>query len=531
MSYYLSFQYSAIQKTVLRHDRLWSIAGISQILSYMNEIEMRKITEDHGGTVIIAGGGKYTARFDSEENAEKAKKEIIELISTRLPMLEFQISSVVQANSFKEAGEKKLGENPYPGIIHELNEKKRCFRGYGVTFNPHFAVCEECEEYPAEKGLYGPENKRLCRICYDAREARKISIQNPEEESNLTSMEEIYKNYVKPLSIRGLHIPSLMNEMFPKDGEKEEIGRIAVWMSDMNSMNDMISLWLRQEEKEILSTFDSLKRLFIDAISETLKSVFPEDSIVKRDGEFFIPFRLIVAGGDDLCIVMPDKYILDFVKAYSSEIKKRTDEQKLKEYHFALTRAWLEEEAEKAKKEAEKENKPVKKEYHYSGISFGGSFIVTSIHAPFTRIHALGEELMSEAKKVTERKGNSVNWRVLSTDEESSSDEILRAEKPLFVEESLHGKTLSFNKYMELCDEYGTMSGSRVHQIVNKIIEFHQDPEKLKTWLLTLPEASNTGSPVQRMLLDDNLKDQDGRLNIPRLVTLFELISLKKGSE
>lgn len=30
--FYVSLQYSAIQKTVLRHDRLWSMAGVSQML-------------------------------------------------------------------------------------------------------------------------------------------------------------------------------------------------------------------------------------------------------------------------------------------------------------------------------------------------------------------------------------------------------------------------------------------------------------------------------------------------------------------
>ncbi len=56
--HYFSLQYSAIQKTALRHDRLWSIAGISQILSVMNELELPKITEDNGGDVLVAGGGE-----------------------------------------------------------------------------------------------------------------------------------------------------------------------------------------------------------------------------------------------------------------------------------------------------------------------------------------------------------------------------------------------------------------------------------------------------------------------------------------
>jgi len=495
----------------------------------MNEIEMRAITKEYGGMAIIAGGGKFTARFDSRENAEMARKAIVKLISTKLPMLEFQISSVVEAGSFREAKDKKeLNGMPYPGIIYELSEKKRCFRGYGVTFNPHFSVCEECEEYPAEKGFYGPEDRRLCRICGSARKAARINLNDlkKKEANALTSMERIYRDYINHLNNnQDLQIPLLMEDMFPAD----EIGRIAVWMSDVNSMNDMVPLWQRQNEDKILSTFDSLKRLFIEAISETLKVVFKKDCIIKKDNEYFIPFRLIVAGGDDLCVVMPEDYILDFVKTYSSKLREKTKQENIKDYDIALTRTWLEEQAQKAAEEAEKED--TYKKYNFSGISFGGSFIVTSIHTPFTRIHALGEELMSQAKKATERKGNSVNWRILSADEESTSDKILKAEKPLFIEESLDGKNLSFNEYMELCKEYKNISGSHLHQIVNKIIEFNQDPERLKTWLLRMPDASKENSVISKMLSDERLKDSKKKLNTARLVTLFELISLKKGNE
>lgn len=74
MYHYFSLQYSAIQKTILRHDRLWSMSGISMVLSELNEIILPRISEQEGnGTVLVAGGGKFTARFDTNENSEKAK--------------------------------------------------------------------------------------------------------------------------------------------------------------------------------------------------------------------------------------------------------------------------------------------------------------------------------------------------------------------------------------------------------------------------------------------------------------------------
>lgn len=49
----------------MRHNRLWSIAGISNILSRMNEIEMRAIAGNHKGDVIVATRSSAGAHSNS----------------------------------------------------------------------------------------------------------------------------------------------------------------------------------------------------------------------------------------------------------------------------------------------------------------------------------------------------------------------------------------------------------------------------------------------------------------------------------
>ncbi|MCX8023314.1 MAG: hypothetical protein N2745_11145 [Syntrophorhabdaceae bacterium] len=530
MYHYLSVQYSAIQKTILRHDRLWSISGMSHTLSEINEIEMRNIATNHGGLIIVAGGGKFTVRFDSKDEAERTRSDIERHISTKLPMLEYQVSSIVPAMSLKEAREKENLEGlTYPGIVQELSEKKRVFRGYGITYNPHLMVCGECEEYPVEKGLYAPDNKRLCRICNGARQmARIVKRLREDEESNLTSINRIYRSYIEGINTEGQpEIPLNMEDLFPGNGEGEggEKGRrIAVWMSDVNSMGEMVPLWLMQEEERVLETFDSLKKLFIDAISSTLIKVFPRSELFEkvekeRRKVTYIPFRLIVAGGDDLCIVMPDRYILSFAKTLSSEMNKKIRDAD--KYNEALSENWLKEKAEKVYGE-KKGGKEIK------GISFGGAFVVTHIHTPFTRIHEVGEELMGEAKKDTERRGNSINWRILAADKEPQSDKILEAERPLLIEEGYNGR-LSFNDYLNLCKDFKNISGSHLYQIVGRIIEFNKDEDMLERWLLKMPEAGKKDSAISRLINCEKLRNNGDRLSIKRLVTLFELLTLSEG--
>ncbi|MCX7965834.1 MAG: hypothetical protein N2596_04335 [Syntrophorhabdaceae bacterium] len=527
MFYYLSLQYAGIQKAILRHDRLWSISGISHILSELNEIQMKKLAEENDGLILLAAGGKFTVRFNDMDHAKNVRSKIEKLISTTLPMLEYQVSSIVPAESFKDAREKKeLNGSTYPGITNELSEIKRVFRGYGITYNPNLMLCEECEEYPVEKGLYGADNTHLCRICFNARQMAKIDLTGlkGKGDGTLTGINRIYKRYMEQISTKRLpEIPLNMEDLFSHNNGSEEKGkRIAVWISDINNMGDMLPLWLMQDEEMILNTLNSLKELFIDAISSALIRVFPESEWIEKDKNknTYIPFRLIVAGGDDLCIVMPDKYILSFVETLSN-----TMNEKLKEagkYNIALTKEWLERKIKETGQDKKLMEKGIKR------ISFGGSFVVTPIHTPFARIHAIAEELMGEAKKKTDRTGNSVNWRILAADEESQSEKILKAERPLLIEEPFNGY-LSFNDFLNLCSKYKNISGSHLHQIVEKIIEFNNNADMLEKWLFRMPEAGKKDSVISKLLRDENLRDNDGRLNTKRLVTLFELLTLLEG--
>jgi len=309
--FYFSLQYSAIQKTVLRHDRLWSIAGISQILSVMNELELREITRDNGGEVLVAGGGKFTAKFKRIKDARSASSEIIKTVATTLPMLEFQSSKIIEGDSLADAKEK--------GLIQSLSDHKFHFRGYAVTFNPHMKRCAECGEYPALSNRYFPSGEPVCAICDVAHDSRiDLSfIDKPEEGSEkLTSIQRIYHTYiskVQPDDNTLPKVPADFNDLFPpqNDGGEtaggDERRRMAVWFSDTNNMNLKVPIWLNQDDQYIRGIFDGVKDVVIDYVSEALADVFPESTWNLKDKTRYLPFRLIVAGGDDLCMVMAEE--------------------------------------------------------------------------------------------------------------------------------------------------------------------------------------------------------------------------------
>ena len=567
MAYYFSLQYSAIQKTILRHDRLWSIAGMSQMLSELNEIKFREIAIAKAGTILVAGGGKFTAKFEGEAaaiDAKDAKEKIMAIISKTLPMLEFQVSKIVTASSLKDAKSlNNLDGKDYPGLIHELDEQKRCFRGYGLTFNPHLKVCEECGEYPATDSIYVrtevTDNSKheykeisVCAVCKSAKNAAEINLtkfSKEEEQDNLTTLKKIYRKFIESLGNKqqdNLKIPTNFEDLFPDGRANGDTGkqksRIAVWASDINGMGDKVTVWLNQEEDKLFDTFEKVKEINIEFVSKALIETFKDVEFIEKkrgagDKNQYIPFRLIVAGGDDLCVVMIDKYILKFVSKLDKSLQDARNDL---ENGHPLNIQWLQENYNKNPSKDSKGNN-IKKSFRPH--RYGGSFVVTPIHTPFKKIHSVAEDLMGKAKNKTCRMENSVNWMVMSADEDTVSETLLKFEKPLFINSkpdfdeekcpednsiSESGAYLTFCDYMEMAEKYKKLSGSHIQQIISKIIEcgeYTDASERLEKWLKRLPESARKDSVISLLLKDVNLRT-DGMLNNRRISTLLELMSI-----
>ncbi len=539
--HYFSLQYSAIQKTILRHDRLWSMAGISMILSELNEIILPGIAKKFSGkkqeeTILVAGGGKFTARFDTEDKAEDAKEEIIYELSTKFPMLEFQISGIHGPGKFSEFRE---------DILEELKKQKQNFRGYGLSFTPHLEVCGECGEYPAVKGKT-VKKKPVCTVCHMAKNAAfdlKNLIWHYKERLASTTLGKIYCQYVAEVPrAADAEIPFNFEDLFPKNenSEGEQKKRMAVWFSDINSMKAKVTVWLNQEETKVFETFQQVRDVFSAIAVNALVKTFPDgifpDNPDKK--ETFLPFRIIIAGGDDFCIVMDEKYIPDFVFNLSLALNDEFDN--LPPDH-PLRKDWLKATYEDLKKKNPDDFR-VNKEDIEQPYCFGGSFIVCSLHTPFRKIHEIGEDLMKSAKQETDRQGNSVNWRIMA-EEESETDKLLDFEKPVFIQKHYGKKEwdrLSFEEYMHLREKYSQkvkISSSHRQQIAAKMIELlnkrdNRDKplqaEKLERWLM-----SHGASELEKSfagLLKENIlrinQDKDGGLMPERLATLLELLSI-----
>ena len=232
----------------------------------------------------------------------------------------------------------------------------------------------------------------------------------------------------------------------------------------------------------------------------------------------------MVAGGDDLCLVMAEKHILAFTRNLSQVVE--TARKSFSQDH-PLSDEWLIDNRFKDTGEP----KP---------FGFGASFVVTSIHTPFSQIHQVGEELMSAAKKGTDRQGNSVNWRIMA-EENSVTEKLLQFERPLFIEVGDRGKygpdQLTFAEYLELRDKYkGKLSGSHLQQIVGIMQELGAgNGGEINPWeldrRLKLLDAAETDKSFSFLLRDPRFRDDNDMLLPRRIATLFELMTIAGGDQ
>lgn len=527
MFFYLSLQYSAIQAAVLRHGRLWSMAGISLALAELNEIILPEIAQAHGGKALVAGGGKFTARFKTETEARQAGKEIVKAVATHFPMLEYQYSArTYQAATLKKALNLDDSDED-AGLVSELNEKKRRFRGGGLSFNPHFRLCDECSTYPAIAENYLAGDKvHLCTYCDAAKSYAAIEVKSilHKDEDTLTTIERIYRKYFMDAGIPPeLKIPLDFSDMVSpgnKNGEtgsSESRGRMAVWFSDINNMNDKVPIWINQDEDKIIPTFKRVSEIYVNITANALTKTF------KNTSQPNLPFRIIIAGGDDLCIVMAEKHVIDFTLNLSAALN---DEIKAVNQHadHPLNYEWLK------NRKADYDQQPgtdtasqAPKPY-----SFGAAFIVTAIHTPFAQIHEVGESLMGAAKNQTDRQGNSVNWRIMA-EEHAVSDALLTFDRPVFIDKSPTSSqgpsSMTFQEYVTQCADLDSVSGSHRFQIISKMIDCHENPAEL-TRQLQLLDSAETGKSFGKLFSPPFY--ENGLLNAKRIATAFELMGIER---
>lgn len=505
--WYIAFRYSGIQQALLRHQRLWSISGTSELMNEINEVILPAIVNKHDGRVLMAGGGKLTALFYDSRKAEKAKNEIIEAVATNMPFIEFQIYGPLQSDSVSDALYRK------DGLLNGLAEQKRAFRGYGITYNPHFKICEECSQYPAEDRLYFRESKNICFICKSLYEK---TAELPEDSISLSGLKRLQKNYIdhikREATIKGeLKFSRNFEDLFSPSEKKK---RIALWMSDVNNMGKRVPLWFKQDDDKVYETFNKVKEVYFQIILNSLLKTFTHHTLIhdKKAGEVFTPFRIILAGGDDLCIIMNSRHILTFAEKFNESFKEMEEAIK-KELGHPLNESWF--------RKYSAENIPP--------YSVGSSFIIADLHTPFSKIFELTKDRLKVAKDFS-REANTVNWDIYY-----GSTSIMKFHKPLYFF-SRNGE-YGFLDYLNLARRYEGLSASKIYYLARCLEKYflssesESDKKELLLDFISLPDASRKSSLFRKLLKEERFLFEDGYPVPERWATFLEILTIYQESK
>ena len=512
------------------------MAGLSHGLSRLNEVVLPQLAKELGGEKIVAGGGKFTARFHDADAAQHFRNEAVREVSTRFPMLEFQVSPTpVQANQLADIPR----DPPEKSLIGPLSEAKIAFRGSALTFNPHLAVCDECGEYPAvvphPDKKSREKNERVCRICQRAYFEARFDVNSEDQlvtaialDIQGTTLAKVYRRYMELVGSTALQIPLNFSNLLGGDEQDadDQTQRMAVWISDINGLGDKVSTWLSQADTEIVSIFDHVSSLFVDTVAQALAQTFGAPK------EGYLPFRLIVAGGDDLCLVMEESFALRFAEKIDSAVKENR-EQFESDPNNKLSRDWLKAHPPKRQDFAGKPSEPP----DFKPYGFGAALLVTSLHVPFYKLHEHGEHLLKAAKEATKREDNAMTWDILTETPDARQATALPADKPLFLSLPKDGKR-SLVDYLTSSSQYSFskvagLATSQIYALTSKLDELyrcHEDADQGLTRWLKIREKGATVRGTSVFLYPPFSDQWQGTqvVSASRVVAALELASLKQ---
>lgn len=266
---------SGINEYIFGTNKLREIRGASILLDSLNrdkavdELKKNYGTKDQQWECIVAGGGNIKVIFDDEDNAEKYKNFLKKLFSDGAKGVGVTVILSVKNDSWTEAEWIKDAQK-------QLQRAKLLKQRDGqVLTSGYFKTCQACGVYPAEKKSH---ERFVCSGC----------IQKIDKSSEHREM-EIYKRLFKSIDL----IPKLPQE-FGDIGEKSHPrGYIGFIYADGNRMGEHLAR---------IKTFDDLKEFSKNVEESTFRAA---EETIKHNFKDDHTFQIILAGGDDLIMVVP----------------------------------------------------------------------------------------------------------------------------------------------------------------------------------------------------------------------------------
>lgn len=330
--YLLAAEADKIQDLLFRSSRLREVVGGSKLLTRFCK-EVPGLLGAMEGDIIVNDGGGFRILFDTEKAARDFGEQLAEMYRLATGGT-LTLAEPVPVNGDFGTAHREAHEN--------LRRAKRWRTSWQTPAHlPYVAFCASCgvglavshlSIHPEEDAQY------VCQSCL-AKGIEGRSRRNPKAPAQKRMGEFLSEFYQvvaerKGLSLEQLHWPG--ETVNPRIGEVDPLEDVAEYdprhyvayiVADGNNMGQVFSACHTEGELRDLSNglTDAIHRAL--AASTDLLMDQPRPRIFS-DKENLVPVNPLILGGDDVFVLLPAPWALDFARrfaeAYKDEMKKVT---------------------------------------------------------------------------------------------------------------------------------------------------------------------------------------------------------------
>lgn len=330
----LAVEADKIQDFVFRSSRLIEVAGGSSLLARFCAAVPQRLMEHYTGRpvaaadpdVIIAAGGSFRLAFDDPRTASAVGRDLAEAYyrATNGSL------TVAEPQPYTSAGNASVGS--FAAAVEEAEmalREAKADRGEAVlaiAHLPYVAFCSSCGVALATELHARHERSNYhCRSCVQREAEREMIHEDPQQE-------RFFGEYLAALRRTGLEgaLPETPTRaMFPRDADDiaqhDARSNVAYLVADGNGMGSLFGRCPDPHTMRRLS--ETLSTAMWDAVATATVATVTRIEDRRRggdgDAEFKVPVMPLIVAGDDLFVLTPAPYALDFAQHVCREFETR----------------------------------------------------------------------------------------------------------------------------------------------------------------------------------------------------------------
>ncbi len=320
--YLLAAEADKIQDFVFRVSRLREVVGGSQLLSRFCQEGAEALLVYHGGNpatdIIINDGGAFRVLFGCKRKAQAFGRDLAELYR-RVADSSLTVAAPVPYDGPFQAASKQAQEY--------LREAKNQSDVPGSSVHlPYLAFCASCGITIANERYKRHADERenyYCASCRQKENERNEELRKIREEQDRSGFLGLFQDAVSEACKAQNRTHALKS--FPQDADRvgafDWTGRryVAYLLADGNGMGRIFSACPDEDTMKKLS--QALSKVLRASLAEPCPDLL--DRVKPRNKDEVLPVLPLILGGDDLFVLLPSPWAIDFAARFCREYEHR----------------------------------------------------------------------------------------------------------------------------------------------------------------------------------------------------------------